>query len=536
MATMTSEVPDTMLEAVTRAAEHYRVKARMALYRNDPALWAKERLGITLWSKQAAIALSVVKNKRTAVKSGHGIGKSYLAAVLIMWWIDTHQDDIREVQVITTAPTWSMVRGIVWEYVRAMHKDHGFLGSINEQAEWRDDERFIRAFGTKPADSSSTGFSGRHYDYTLVLIDEASGVPEILFTSAGTVTTVDTCRILAIGNPIDPNTFFGSLFLSNGGNGLPGWAKYTISTMDTPVFTGEEAPAKMLKSLTSKSQVDDWRDQWGADSNDFKARVLGEFPETTEDSMFPLHLIYRGINLSLDPMALRGIRPVLGVDISRFGTDKSTVISNTGGLIIIEDIWTDKGEGINDSIYAAQKVHDIAVRTHAREVRVDSIGPGSGVVDQLRVLCLNHDYVVMGMRGDGASTDNTKYLNARAEWHAQLRDKLAASEISLPDVTKDGEEGQEKDHDGTQLFEEMRQIKKKYAKNMTLQIESKEDMRKRGVHSPDISDAVVYATAKVDVTAMGPAAKYDVGETFSTPAYEMAGFTEYDLGAIISPF
>lgn len=530
---MERNTPVPSLVAATRqAAAHFKARQNNAKYRNDPVLWAKDKLGVNLWSLQAAVALSVAHHKKTAVKSGHGVGKSYLAAVLIMWWIDVHRGE--DVQVITTAPTWSMVRGIVWEYVRKMHRQKAeeakenefverFIGTINEQAEWRGDNRDIIAFGTKPADSSNTGFQGRHYDYTLVLIDEANGVTDGLFTSAEAVTTTDTCRIMVIGNPTDPNTPFGNIFLTNGGKGLEEWNKFTISSMDTPVFTGEPASKAALKSLTSKATVEGWRKKWGEDSNDWKSRVLGEFPSSSDDNMYPTPMLYKGIDTSIAPA--EGARPKLGVDVSRFGTDKSAIVVNLGGVAIIEKVWTDPGDKSNDGFFVASIVHEVAVRLDACEVRIDVLGPGASVVDKLAELSIGYDYSVIEMNGSVAAKDNRKHLNARAEWHDNVRDLLVSGRISLPDT--DTAEGQ-------QLFDEMREIKKRYNKvHRNLQIESKDDMKSRGVKSPDISDALMYAFADLDLT--GVTAGMNPGEMFTSDPWDM--LSEMDENSLrgISP-
>lgn len=237
----------------------------------------------------------------------------------------------------------------------------------------------------------------------------------------------------------------------------------------------------MRDNLTSVAQVKAWEERYGLDSNEYKFKVLGEFPESSDSKMFPLHLLYRGMNNTVLPRP--DSRPKLGVDVARFGGDSSTCVSNLDGLITLEGKWNGK-----TTVEVAQLVHEIAVARNASEVRVDSAGVGGGVVDQLRILAVNHDYVIWEMHGNGATPDPKKYLNTRAYWHANVFEMLLTDQLSLPDTTGSPE--------ATQLFEEMRELEKKY--NVTwgsLQIESKDDMRRRGVKSPDFSDALIYATA-----------------------------------------
>jgi hypothetical protein len=516
MSRMELHLANSIGQACKLAAEQFELRARQYEYRKDPAKWAMDRLSLHLWSKQRAIGEALVTNKKVAVKSGHGIGKSFLAAILVLWWVETHIGE--DTLVITTGPTGEAVRGIVWEYVRKMHRSGDFIGVVSEQAEWKDNNRDIIGKGIKPADNNNASFNGRHYKYTLVLIDEACGVPAALFGSAEAITTTDTCRILAIGNPVDPNTEFGNIFLGNGGKGLDTWAKITISVTDNPNFTGEKVPQDMLDNLTSQSQVDAWAEKYGRDSNEFKFKVLGEFPESSDSKMFPLHLLYRGMDAVVLPR--QDARPVLGVDVARFGGDSSTCISNLDGLITIEGKWNGK-----TTVEVAAAVHEIAVRTHASEVRVDAAGVGGGVVDQLRVLSVNHDYVVWEMLGNGATPDPKAYRNTRAFWHGHVYDLLLNSKISLPDITHNEE--------ATQLFEEMRELEKKYTPDWgALQIESKDDMRRRNVKSPDFSDALMYACA--------PLGSPDDTRSQFGPG-DMASYDPYDdpdlmsMGFAISP-
>lgn len=509
--------PNILAASLLRAQEHYARRVKQQIYRENPVLWAQERLGLSMWSKQAEIAMAIVANNRVAVKSSHSIGKSFLAAILVLWWIDTHIGE--DVYVLTTAPTGSAVTGIVWEYVRKLHRGNNFIGTITEQAQWKDDNRDIIGWGTKPAENNNAAFSGRHYKYTLVLIDEACGVPESLFTAAESITTTDTCRILAIGNPVDPSTAFGDIFLSHGGAGSPAWEKYTISSYDTPNFTGEEVPQDMRDNLISVATVSDWRDKWGPESNEFKIRALGEFPESSNSKMFPLHLLYKGINTIIVPGA--DTRCVLGVDVARFGNDSTTVIRYHDGDTSIEGKWDHI-----DTMETAQRVHEIAVRLNAWQVRIDETGVGAGVLDRLQQLVGAHDYSVWGMVGAASSPDQRKYLNARAWWHQNVYDMLHEGRLHLPDTTHD--------HNAMQLFEEMRELEKRYdSKWGALQLESKDDMRRRKVKSPDFSDALIYSCCPVG-DPEDPINQYGPGDLISYDPMDDPGLFE-GRSFVISP-
>src|SRR5690625_2523935 len=101
------------------AIEHFENQLVVDRYYNDPAGFAKDVLGIHLWSLQQEIAENILKTKRTAVKAGHGVGKSYLASILAIWWIATRiKHGADKVLVVRTAPTYAQVHGVVWEHIR----------------------------------------------------------------------------------------------------------------------------------------------------------------------------------------------------------------------------------------------------------------------------------------------------------------------------------------------------------------------------------------------------------------------------------
>jgi len=174
---------------------------------NDPVTWASERAGVHLWSKQREIAETLAAHKRTAVQSAHGIGKSFLAATLAAWWVDVHPAD--ETMVVTTAPSLDQVHAILWEEIRGLHDRASLSGVVQRTDRWLVGGRLV-GMGRKPPDYSESAFQGIHRRYVLVILDEACGIPAWLWTAVETITTGDDCRIMAIGNPDDPNSHSGS--------------------------------------------------------------------------------------------------------------------------------------------------------------------------------------------------------------------------------------------------------------------------------------------------------------------------------------
>lgn len=469
--------------AVRLVAEEYASRAKSAQYREDPVLWARERIKINLWSMQREIAMSLVTSDRVVVKSCHAIGKTYLAAILVCWWIDTHPPT--QTMVVSTAPTANQVNKLLWEYIRVIHREHKLGGNVSEAAEWKSSQRDVIGQGRKPADTNISAFQGTHAKYLLVVLDEAGGVPDVLWTGMRSVTTGEYNRTLAIGNPDDPATEFGRIFLQD----YKQWTKFTVSAYDTPNFTGEDVSQTIKDNLISKKWVEEAEETWGIDDARFKSKVLAEFPEESTDTLFPPSLLMKAIGENA-PLPTETDRPKLGVDVARFGDDKTTVVMNYGGVCSVVDSWN----GL-DLVASAHRVHDLAMKLGVSEVRVDDSGLGGGLTDNLAYLAITN-YIIFRMVGSAASPDLNKWVNARAYWHDMVRYMMRNGSLSLPDFhAEDSAIGSM----SKTLFDEMQGIRYKFGARNAMQIESKDEMRKRIKKSPDYSDALIYACAPINI-------------------------------------
>lgn len=138
-------------------------------YRHDPIKWAEERLKVELWSGQRSILESVRDNLQTAVHSCHEVGKSFIAALTVCWWLDCHP--VGEAFVVTTAPTGAQVKSILWREINRMHESAGLHGRTN-LTEWYIGNELV-ALGRKPGEHNMSAFQGQHARFMLVVLDEA---------------------------------------------------------------------------------------------------------------------------------------------------------------------------------------------------------------------------------------------------------------------------------------------------------------------------------------------------------------------------
>jgi hypothetical protein len=424
---------------------------------------------VHLWSKQREIARSVVTERRTAVKSCHDAGKSFLAATLGQWWIDAHPPG--EAFVASTAPTYQQVHAILWEEIRAGVRRANATGNVLpgrvlQSDEWKLDDGTLVGYGRKPADTDEHGFQGIHRRYVLVIIDEACGVPEQLWTAAEAITTNADCRILAIGNPDDPNTEFGKVCKPGSG-----WNVIRINGLETPNLTDEPVPEKLRPLLLSPEWVEDKRKRWGENSPRYVSKVLGDFPEIGDDTLISPRWIEAAQARTLNP----GPHTVLGVDVARFGSDSTIIATARGPVVrIVAEHAKLRTTETTGHVITTKREHA------AHEIRVDGVGVGSGVVDEL--VEAGHD--VVDMQSGAAAADKEHFVNARAEWWWGLRQRFEDGDIDI-------------DPADDELASQLGAIKYKYTARGQVLIESKDDMRKRGLPSPDRADAVMLAKAHV---------------------------------------
>lgn len=491
--------------------------ARQDSYRTDPARWAKDVLGIHMWSKQVEICESVKRNKRTVVASCHSSGKSLVSSVLSCWWVAVHPPG--SAIVISTAPTYRQVNAILWEEMRKHHRTAEALGlplpgSITGSDVWKLPNGQMVGMGRKPKDGDSHAFQGIHRRYVLVIIDEAAGVPEELWTGVEAITTTANSRILAIGNPDDRETMFGDVYEEERYDAL--WHRIRIPAHVTPNFTGEYVPQPLPDVLLQRGWVDDRRAAWGEDDARYKSKVLAQFPDNTEFGLFGAPLLARAFVDDDENVPAAGVL-TLGVDVARYGEDKSVVAARRGRLCWIEEDW----RGM-DTVFTAEQTLVIAERLAKKgedgrvaetvEIRVDSIGVGAGVVDTLKAKATLYErmhkkpcwFSVREMNGSARPPSElggsvSGYGNARAYWHDQLKHQMRNGTVRVEQNEK--------------LYDELRAIRFRYSSGK-MYIESKEEIRSRGGKSPDFADALIYVSAPVHQGLQ-------VGDVVSTDPEEM---------------
>jgi phage terminase large subunit len=214
----------TIKKRVARALAGHRGLAtddRLVGYRAAPVRFLTEVLKESPWTKQAQIAQALADQRRVTVRSCNGAGKTWLASRLVLWFLYSRPGSV----VVTTAPTWRQVKDQIWRYIRTCHTKARLPGACNQtelslQPEWY-------AVGISTDDP--TRFQGTHSAAgVLLVVDEASGVPEAIYEAGAGFMTQEESYTLLIGNPNNPaGTFYQSHQRGE-------WARFHISAADVP--------------------------------------------------------------------------------------------------------------------------------------------------------------------------------------------------------------------------------------------------------------------------------------------------------------
>jgi hypothetical protein len=441
-------------------------------YAEDPVGWVTDRLGGFLWSKQIEIMEALKEHRYVAVQSCHGPGKSFSASAAVSWWLDVH--DLGSAFVVTTAPSWPQVQAILWREIRRRWREGKLRGRITQDCHWHmgeadtragDSSEELIAMGRKPQDYDETTFQGIHARYFLAVLDEAGGIPEQLWNSVLSLATNENARILAIGNPDDPNSHFAKICKPGSG-----WHVIKISAFDTPNFTGEYVPEILRQDLVSQIWVADRTRDWGVGSPLYVSKILGEWPDISDEYLISPSLLERAHALDLPGHELGRY----GLDVARMGTDKSVLYRNRGGQIRLVDAWAKKDTMQTAGRAAKQLASHGVFRVPCT---VDIIGLGAGVFDRLRERRFN----VGPHQGSARANNPAKFKNRRSEVWWTFREMMEDDLIDL-------------DSEDEKLNGDLTNIKWAVDSAGRIFVETREDMKDRGVPSPDHGDAAVLST------------------------------------------
>lgn len=291
--------------------------------RTDPDYFNRVILGRgPYWWRQREVCRSILKYRTTAVPAGNGVGKSYLAAGVLLWFATMHPG----CKVVAAAPTQSQLAGVLWGEVGAAYKsaiDHGMpLGGKLKSLVYDLGENWrVEGFGQGSVESRS----GRHSEHLLALIDEASGVAPNVMEA---IDSLNPSRYVYFGNPLRPmGKFYEVCELSAD---KPHINVVRISSLESPHINDERSKFGMA----DRGWLEASRAEYGEESIWWKSHVLALFPDSSTDSLIPVDWL----NLAEKTIHVRGGPVRMGIDLSKGnGGDKSClIVRDDNGILDLE--------------------------------------------------------------------------------------------------------------------------------------------------------------------------------------------------------
>lgn len=398
---------------------------------------------------------------KVAVASGHGIGKGALAAWIVLWFISCYDF----CQIVVTANTQTQLLTKTWRELAKWHRmaihNHWFQWTATQFKHVRAPDTWF-ASAIPWSEKNSEAFAGTHETFVLVLYDEASKIADSIWqVTEGAMTTPNAVWV-AFGNPTQNTGAFSECF----GRQKHRWKRWQIDSRNC--------------KMANNAQIQQWVEDYGEDSDFVRVRVRGLFPRAGSMQLISSESVRQAMERKVEQNQYHA--KVIGIDIARHGDDESCIIRRQGQ-------WTNKARRMRITnlmdlaAVFAEEIH----KWQPDAVFVDVTGMGWGVHD--RLMQLVNPAILMPVQVGETALEPKRFFNRRAEiwWH--MREWINAGGMLEPDIEM------EADLIGPEYG---------YARtNDVVQLETKEDMKKRGLASPDAGDALAltFTTSVAPKTA-----------------------------------
>lgn len=479
-------------------------------YKDDPVAFSREVLLFDPYPFQAELMDLLNQTRRVAVKGVPNSGKTAVAGVLLLWFLCTRPF----CKIPCIGPKAGQVKNNLWSEATGLYYNAPALHSLIEanteafrvkaaRMEWY----AAITVSSAPVDPvtqerSGVGAFGFHAKHLLVILDEAVGVPEHLWKAVRNAMMADEeleeVLIFAMANPVICQGSFYQIFKQPETHGK-GWATYTVDAFTSP--------------RVSKSAIDEIRATYGEESMAWMTNVLAEFPEgAVSDTALPYAQLYEACYR--DPGPLPGDPLTMGVDVARHGKNE-TVITVARGLTLVEMIRlsNQKTEEVAGAVLGAcRKWHD-ALRPEDDEepipqnmqayakpygvsvICVDAPGLGWGVVDRLNEEIqkieegewpwyLRPKVAAIETGKEPTHSHKKKVFNLRSQVYFMAREALIQGRIDLTRLSPKNKQD---------FINQAVGAKYRYRSDGKWMVETKEDMARRGVASPDLWDSAALA-------------------------------------------
>ncbi len=471
-------------------------------YADEPVYFVEDIIRAKPDLNQRDILLSLRDNPMTSVRSGHGIGKSAVEAWSVIWFMVTRPFP----KIPCTAPTEHQLMDVLWAEISKWMRGNP---ALREELVWTKEKLYMKGhqeewFAVPRTATNPEALQGFHAEHILYIIDEASGVPDKVFEPVLGAMTGEDARLLMMGNPTRLTGFFYDSHHKARG-------EYNAMHID-----GRSS------AHVSRVFVDKIIKMFGEDSDVFRVRVAGQFPRSTPDSLIAMEWC-EGAAKACPPASAHGERLDIGIDVARYGDDNSVLyplmdkarsmpyelyrhnrtteiagyavrmikhyaVEERVNTIRVKVDCDGLGVGVYDNLYdIAPQIIDEVYQERLGRARKDSGytacwsgvegGTGEAGIPQLDLGILECHFGGAGGKAD--EDDPVEYSNSSGLMWGRVRQYLKDGRLQLPD-------------DDT-LFVQLSNRRYRVNKDGKLELERKEDMKKRGLSSPDIADALAMA-------------------------------------------
>lgn len=440
-------VKKTDLEALQKVFERW--------YRDPDAfdrdVWPNDPPEV--WQTKASNAIA--KSDRVAIRSGHGVGKTAWLARRIIWWGSTRFPW----KIGCTAPSSSQMYDALWSELAKWHQK--MPPSLKDKFEWKTERFEFRespnvgfAVAKTARRETPEALAGLHSENMLFIIDESAGVDDIIFETARGAMSTTGAKTIMTGNPTRLSGYFFDAFHKNRAH----WSTIQVASHES--------------SRCNLKELEQWREEYGEDSNFFRVRALGEFPTAEDDVIIPLHMVESAVGRDVAQVPSEEI---WGLDVSRAGVDLCALAKRKGN-VMPEPIKTWRSDDAMVSVGKVKMEYDQAKAKGSApaQICVDSIGLGAPVADRLSeqglpVHCVNVSE---------SHSSNDRYLRLRDEMWERARSWFYGRDVKIPRDEA--------------FMGEISLVRWQPTSNGKMKVISKADMKKDLHKSPDRSEAFCF--------------------------------------------
>ena len=447
---------------------------RIPEYRKNPVLFAREVLLFEPDEWQRKALMDLAENPKVAIKSGQGVGKTGLEAVALLWFLCSYPYP----RIVATAPTKQQLHDVLWSEVSKWMSRSPLLTEI---LKWTKTYIYMvgnekRWFAVARTATKPENMQGFHEDNMLFIVDEASGVADPIMEAILGTLSGENNKLLMCGNPTRTSGTFFDAFNSDRAI----YKCHTVSSADSP--------------RTNKENIESLIRKYGRNSNVVLVRVFGEFPNQEDDVFISLSLIEHSLMIDEEIInPLQGIS--FGVDVARYGNDETVIVLNASGKVTLPIMF--RGQSLMTTVGKIVQLYRQVIAEYPDYkgkiyVNIDDTGLGGGVTDRLAEIKQEERLgrmVIVPINAAGKVPDDViwdgtvkagdTYENLTTYLWGTVRDLLTTESLILPN-----------DND---LVAQLSCRKYRLTSRGKIVLESKYDMKKRGIESPDRADAVALS-------------------------------------------